>query len=209
MSTPFVPIADGDASTAEVAAFERDRRELLRGGLVLGATAIAASSVPLLLSARSAFAATTTDSEILVAAIKLEQVAVLVYDAAIASGLLSKDLLAAATLFRGHEQSHADVLSTALSALGETLPPKATQADVGAVVKGLGDASSQADLANVAIELELAAVAAYYDAEAKLVDAKLLQTGAAIMANESQHLVVLRQFVKRAAVPNAFETGAT
>jgi uncharacterized membrane protein len=72
---------------------------------------------------------------------------------------------------------------------------------------GLGDARSQADIANLAIELEMAAVAAYLDAQRKLIDAKLLQTGASIMANEAQHLVVLRQAVKRDPVPNAFETG--
>ena len=51
------------------------------------------------------------------------------------------------------------------------------------------------------------AVAAYYDAHRKLIAAGLLQTAASIMANEGQHLVVLRQAAGQAPVPNALETG--
>jgi rubrerythrin len=58
-----------------------------------------------------------------------------------------------------------------------------------------------------AIALEESAVAAYYDAHQKLKDPKLLQAGASIMANEGQHLVVLRSVAKKNPVPNAFETG--
>jgi rubrerythrin len=202
-----IVIADGPADTAQVAAFERDRRELLRRGLGLGAGVIAASSIPLLLSVRNAFAATSGDAEILSSAIGLEQVAVLAYDAAIGGGLLKPSFAKILTRFRDHEQQHADTLTTALTDLGGTAPPKATQADLEKVVTGLGDARSQADIANLAIELEMAAVAAYLDAQRKLINAKLLQTGASIMANEAQHLVVLRQAVKRDPVPNAFETG--
>jgi rubrerythrin len=71
----------------------------------------------------------------------------------------------------------------------------------------MGALKSQADVANFAIELELAAVAAYYDAQRKLVEGKLLQTTASIMANEAQHLVVLRQAAKQDPVPDAFVTG--
>jgi rubrerythrin len=208
MPTPRILIADGEAGSAQIAEFERDRRELIRRGLGLGGAVIAASSIPLLLSVRNAFAADSADDDILRSAIKLEQVAVLAYGTAIDSGLLSKGFTKVAQRFRAHEQEHADALSTALTDLGGTLAPKATAADIDGVVKGLGDVKSQGDIANFAIELEMAAVAAYYDAHRKLVDAKLLQTGASIMANEAQHLVVLRQAVKQDAVPNAFETGA-
>jgi rubrerythrin len=207
MPTPRILIADGEADSAQIAEFERDRRQLIRRGLGLGGAVIAASSIPLLLSVRNAFAADSADDDILKSAIKLEQVAVLAYDRAIDSGLLSASFKRVVQRFRGHEQAHADALSTALTDLGGTLAPKATAADIDGVVKGLGSVKSQADVANFAIELEMAAVAAYYDAHSKLVDAKLLQTGASIMANEAQHLVVLRQAVKKDAVPNAFEIG--
>jgi rubrerythrin len=205
---PRIVIADGAADSALIAEFERDRRALMRRGLRLGATVVAASSIPLLLSVRNAFAAAGSDRDVLVGAIKLERIAVLAYGEAISSGLLSARLTAVARRFRDHEQAHADKLVTALTDLGGTPPPEPAVKDVDTVVKGIGEVSTQADVANFAIELELAAIAAYYDAHRKLVDGKLLQAGASIMADEAQHLVVWRQALGRDPVPNAFETGA-
>ena len=207
MASERILIVDGDADTAQVAEFERSRRDLIRKGLGFGGAVVAASSIPLLLSVRNAFAAGNGDADILEQAIGLENIAVLAYDTAIDSGLLSQGFTRVARRFRDHEQEHADALSTALMDLGGTPPEKPTVKDIDAVVKGIRDVKSQGDIVDFAIELEMAAVAAYYDAHRKLVDAKLLQTGASIMANEAQHLVVLRQAVKRPPVPNAFETG--
>jgi len=205
-----VVITDGDAGTAAIAAFERDRRALLRRGFTLGGAAIAASSIPLLWSIRNAFAGAGSDDPILASAINLERVAVIAYGVVIDSGLLSPALLRLARRLRAHEQAHADALTTALTDLGGS-PPQAPKgvAAVDKVVKGLGDVRSQADVVNFAIELETAAVAAYYDAHAKLVEARLLQIGASIMASEGQHLVVLRKAARKDPVPNAFETGAS
>jgi rubrerythrin len=202
-----IAIADGPADSAQIAEFERDRRALLRRGLALGGAVVAASSIPLLLSVRNAFAATGGDAEILTSAIHVEQVAVLAYDAALGGRLLTPSFAKVLTRFRAHEQAHADRLTTALTDLGGTPPPKATDADLRKALKGVADPRSQADVVNLTIELEMATVAAYLDAQRKLIDAKLLQTGASIMANEAQHLVVLRQAVKREPVPSAFETG--
>ena len=203
-----IVIADGNADSAQVAAFERDRRELVRRGLDLGAAVVAASAIPLLLAVRDAFADSDTDGTILEQAITLERVAVLAYDRILAGGLLADRLVRQVQVLRGHEQQHADVLTKALTDLGATPPPAPSGvADVDKVVKGLADVRTQADVLSFAIELETAAVAAYYDAHAKLVEAKLLQTGASIMADEGQHLVVLRQAAGRPPVPNALETG--
>jgi rubrerythrin len=198
-----IVIADGPADTARIAAFERDRRELIRRGLAFGGALVAASSIPLLLSVRDAFAAESGDAEILGWAIHLEQVAVLAYDGAIGGGLLSARSEAVFTRFREHEQQHADALTTALTDLGGTPPQMATQEDV----EGVGDLKTQVDVARFAIEFETAAVAAYLDAQKKLVDGKLLQSTASIMANEAQHLVVLRELARTDPVPSAFETG--
>ncbi|MBA3748380.1 MAG: ferritin-like domain-containing protein, partial [Solirubrobacterales bacterium] len=152
-------------------------------------------------------AAPSGDAEVLTSAIHLEQIAVLAYGAAIDSKLLTAGFARVAARFRDHEQEHAQTLTTALTDLGGTPPDDATEKDVDKVVKGLDDAKSQADIVNFAIELELAVIAAYYDAHRKLIDAKHLQAGASIMANQAQHLVVLRQAVQQDAVPNAFEIG--
>ena len=198
-----IVIADGPADTEQIAAFERDRRELIRRGVAFGGALVTASSIPLLLAVRNAFAAESGDAEILGKAIHLEQVAVLAYDGIIAQGLLSSRLHVVFARFRDHEQQHADALTTALTDLGGTPPEQPTADDVA----GLDGLESEADVARFAIEFEMAAVAAYVDAQRKLVDGKLMQSTASIMANEAQHLVVLRRLANAEPVPNAFETG--
>jgi rubrerythrin len=205
-SSPRIQIADGDADTAQIAAFERDRRALIRRGIAVGGAVVAASSIPLLWSVRTAFAA-GPDTDILASAITLERIAVLAYGVAIDSKLLTPEFARVARRFRDHERAHADVLETALTDLGGTPPPAPEVKDIDGVAKGAGALKTQADVANFAIELELAAVAAYYDAQRKLVEGKLLQTTASIMANEAQHLVVLRQAAKQDPVPDAYVTG--
>ena len=205
-----VAIADGAASTADVAEFERDRRELLRRGFGLGGAAIAAGSIPLLWSVRSAFAEAggEGDAPALQSAIDLERVIVIAYDTVLGAGRLSPSVRAVLRDFRAHEQEHAQALVTAITSLGGTPPaPPEGRADVDKVVEGLRDVRSQADVLSFLIELETAAVAAYFDAQAKFGEAKLLQTAASIMANEGQHLVVLRKTAGREPVPHAFETG--
>lgn len=208
-------VLDGDVDTAVVAEWEASRRETIRRGLVVGGiSVISATAIPLLLRVRNAFAQSEGDAAILESATGLEQIAVFSYQAAIDSGALDKDVTKVAELFRDQEQEHADGLGTALEALGGTRPAKPMDVKaVDEVLAGLGISNGlqtlkdQAGIAMFAIELETAAVAAYYDAHQKLQDAKLLQTGASIMANEGQHLVVLRQALGKPAVPNAFETG--
>jgi len=209
MADSLIAIADGPADTAQIAAFERDRRALLRRGLGIGGAVVAASSIPLLLAVRDAFAATETDATLLQKAITLERVSVLAYDTILGGGLLSGKAEALLRILRGHEQAHAAALTAALTDLGGTPPrePSGTK-DVDAVVKGLGDLRTEADVLGFAIELEAAQVAAYYDAQAKFIEARLLQSGASIMAAEGQHLVVLRQAAKLPPVPAALETGA-
>jgi hypothetical protein len=203
-----IVVADGDADTAQIAAFERDRRALLRRGLALGGAAVAASSVPLLLAVRDAFAAgDETDGTLLEKAITLERTMVLAYDHVVEGDLLSDKTLA--PTLRTHERRHATSLQTALTDLGGKLP--AEPVGVGAVdklVKGLAGVRNEAQTLSFLIELETAAVAAYYDAQAKFIEARLLQSGASIMASEGQHLVLLRQAARLPPVPEALETGA-
>ena len=203
-----VAIVDGNADSAAIGCFERDRRELLRRGFSLGGAAIAAAWIPLLLSVRNAFADSDGDLPILERAITLERTAVVAYDELIGGGRLGGGLLRVARRFRAHEQEHAEALATALTDLGGTppQPPKGVGA-VDEVVEGLRDVRARGDAVSFAIELETAAVAAYHDAHARLVEGKLLQTAASIMANEGQHLVVLRGAAGAPLVPNALERG--
>jgi len=205
---PRIVIADGHAETAQVAAFERDRRQLIRRGLGLGGAVVAAAVIPQLLAVRNAFADSDTDGTILERGITLERVMVLAYDRILDDDFVGERTAGQVRVLRGHEVQHAAVLTKALTDLGETPPPAPSGVeDVDKVVKGLDDLLTRADTLNFAIELETAMVAAYHDAQAKLVEAKLLQTVASIMGSEGQHLVVLREAARRPLVPDALETG--
>ncbi len=199
---------DADVDTTVLAEYERTRRELLRRGLAVGSTALAASSVPLLLHVRNAFGQAMGDVQVVKAAIGLEQVAVFAYGAALGSGKLDAKTTQVARLFKSHEEAHRDALTSALQSLGGGSPPVApASARASSLLRPLLKVRSQKDIALYAIELESVFVAAYHDAHRKLKDAHLLKTGAQIMANEGQHLVVLRTAVKRPPVPDAFEIG--
>lgn len=152
------------------------------------------------------------DAAILRAAIDLEQVGVFTYGAAVSSRALDPPTRALAALFADHEQEHADALARALRELGGTPPdPPRTYDDVDRALRPFGIATRLASLRDqrrllaFALELETAAVAAYLDAHARLRRPKLLRTVAPIMANDGQHLAVLRGALGRDAVPRAFE----
>ena len=196
-------IRDGEADTAVIAEYEATRRDALRHGIAVGGIVIGATAIPTLLRIRNAFAQGGGDAKVLASAIRLEQTAVVAYDTVAKSGLIQGKVRRIAELFRDQEQEHADGLRTALQALGGEAPAPPERQKV----RGLSGLRSAADVASFAIELETMAIAAYYEAHAKLKDPKLLATAARIMANEGQHLAVLRPLVNKPAVPDAFETG--
>lgn len=198
-------VQDGPADTAAIAEFEATRRAAVRRGLAAGGALVGAALVPALLSVRNAFAAADTDAAIVSAAVRLENTAVAAYAAAARNGAVTPAFRRTATLFGRQEAEHAAALTAALKTLGAA-PPTGTDAKLLAPVQR---ARSQAQVAQAAIELETMAVAAYHDAAKRLRGARLLQTAVQIMANEGQHLVVLRQALGRDPVPHAFETGRT
>jgi hypothetical protein len=196
-------IRDGDADTGTIAEYEATRRDAVRRGLLAGGAVIAASSVPLLVRVRNAFAQSTGDPAILESAIELEQTAVVSYQTAAKGKLLKGEVKKAAQLFAEQEQQHVDALTIALENLGGTVPePPNPEA-----VEGLTELKSQREFLNFAIELENMAIVAYDEAAARLVSSELVKTGAEIVSNEAQHLVVLRQALDANPIPDAFEAG--
>lgn len=180
----------------------RSRRELVSRGIAVGGAGLAAGAIPFLLGIRGAFAKARGDAAVLEAAIELEQRAVLAYTTLAERGKLGP----VARLFAEHEQEHADALRRSLRERGGSPPPRPERAaDVpGLVEAAAGDAL---EVTTFAIELETMAVAAYFDAQAELRSPQLLTTAASIMANQAQHLVVLRQALGRNPLPRAFVTG--
>jgi rubrerythrin len=200
-------IVDGDVDTPLVAEYERSRRELAQRGIAVAGTVVAAGAIPFLLGIRNAFAQARDDARVLEAAVGLEQQAAFAYTAAADGGELGR-FEPVARLFAEQEQEHADALTRALRDRGGAPPPNPTAAGevpgLAAVTRG-----SARDLTRFAVEFEAMAIAAYHDAQARLRAPELLAMAASIMANEAQHLVVLRQALGEDPSPRAFVTGGS
>lgn len=179
------------------------RREAARRGLVAGGAFVAIASASSLPPVRAALAWAGDDRAVLEAAVRLEQTAVVAYDTASEAGLLARRATGLARLLRDQEQAHADALSGALKELGGTAPPLPAPSEI----DGLARVTTQRGFVRFAMRLERQAVAAYYDAQCTLGDAELLSLAARIMANEGQHLALLRPLAGDPPVPHAFERG--
>jgi len=166
---------------------------------VLGGAAAGA-----LIGPKAALAAPRGTGDLVREAVDLEQHAVVVYGAG-AEGL-SGDLAETCRVFGDQDREHAEGLSRVLRHFrGEPpLEPEGPHA-----VRGLESAveGGPETFARFALRLEEAAVAFYYEAQAELRDKALLSATVSIMANQSQHLVVLRRALGREPLPSAFETG--
>jgi rubrerythrin len=169
----------------------------------------AAAAVPVLLAAAPAFGAAGDDERrkraeaALVAALKVEQQAVVGYEAIANSGKLSVRATALMRSLLDDDRLHADQLVAALDSQGvkPPIPPRR------ATIRGLALVRDDAGAARFAIALEARAVGAYSQAVQSLADPNLLRTVAGAMGTDGQHLVVLRQLAGKVPVPGAFERG--
>ena len=140
----------------------------------------------------------------LVAALNFEQTAVVAYEAIANSGKLSVRATTLLRMLQDHDNQHAQQLVAALDSKGvkPPIPPRR------AAIRGLGGVGDDASAARFAIDLELRAVGAYNQVVRFVGDPNLLRTVAGAMGTDGQHLVVLRQLLRREPVPSAFERGA-
>jgi rubrerythrin len=139
----------------------------------------------------------------LASALKVEQTAVVAYEAIANSGRLSGRATMLMRALLDDDRQHAAQLVTALEGLGvkPPIPPRR------ATIPGLGRVRDDVGAANFAIDLEQRAIGAYGEGVRNLSDANLLRTLAGAMGTDGQHLVVLRQLAGRPPVPGAFERG--
>jgi len=117
--------------------------------------------------------------------------------------LLRGQMLAAGRQFRGQAQAHADALTKAVRGLGGETDAEAAELEVPAP-------QSQVEALVFLYEAENAAIAAALDAAPQLEFAAPRTLAAALAANHSQHLTVLRQGLgasPAASVPQPFESG--
>jgi hypothetical protein len=182
------------------------RRELVGRGALFGGLTVAVASAPALRRTTAALARADSDVGVLERALRLEQTAAFVYEAARRDGGLSSPLRSAFRLFHDQKGDHVARLVLELERLGGTPPPKPARV---VEVPGLGPAlaGGRRTILEFAIAQEESIVAAYYRAQRDLRDTALMQATATMMANAGQQLSTLRVGLGENPVPNAFETG--
>ncbi len=138
------------------------------------------------------------DGDVLNVVLGHELTAIALYTAG--APLLRGPALAASRRFLAQEQAHADRLRTAIAGVGGTpvLPRRSYD---------FGTPRQQRDLLRLLESTEQELIAAYVDALPRLVDPEMRSLTAAILANEAEHLTVVRQQLGTQAVPAAFVTG--
>jgi rubrerythrin len=160
------------------------RRELIARGIALGGSG--------------------RDVDSLRAMLRAEQVLVVTYEQLLAATVFTPAATELAQRFLGHERAHAEALARELKRLRGAPPPRPT---------GLGSIGSLVESAAVGLllELERAALNVYYTELARVRDAGVARTAAAIMGNEAQHTTLLRELLSPGnvggAVPAAFVVG--
>jgi hypothetical protein len=139
----------------------------------------------------------------LVAALNLEQTAVVAYEAIANSGRLSVRVTTLLRMLQDHDNQHAQQLVPALDSQGvkAPIPPRR------AAIRGLARVRDDSTAASFAIDLELSTIGAYSQVVRYVADPNLLRTVAGAMGTDGQHLVALRELARRDPVPGAFERG--
>ena len=152
------------------------------------------------------FEAARTDSGLLQAGLRVEQLCALAYAAA-AEHALAGEERALARRFAEHERSHAAAFETLLFALTVPVREHAGPRDLEALVPGLLRAG-RLDALRALAELEGAAIAGHQLIGRRLRALDALRTVAAVMAGGAQHLVALREALGATPLTVAFETGS-
>jgi hypothetical protein len=176
------------------------RRQALTGAVLAPALLV---RVPAALGAASDDERKKRAQAALVSALKVEQTAVVAYEAIANSGKLSVRATALLRLLLDHDRQHAEQLVAALDSQGVKPPIPQRRARI----PGLAAVRDDKGAAAFATDLELRAVGAYNEVVLNLGDPNLLRTIAGAMGTDGQHLVVLRQLARRVPVPGAFERG--
>lgn len=202
-------------SAENAIALRPTRRELVSRGIAT----VAAASVLTATFETVAFASADTEAQVLTATLAVEQIVLVAYHYALASGALEPRTARTVRRLLGQELQHVSALAHELVRLGGR-PPTAP-ADLAAVQKtltahhvpvNLSDLRTQHDCLRLLIDVETVIEGAYYAAISKLHDPRLLGTSAAIMACEGQHWTLLSGLQSHGdismSVPYPFVQGA-
>lgn len=195
------------------------RRQLLSTALAGGAAACAGTVLgPLAAPALALGAEPVSDTTLVRGLLAAELVGAAVYERVISTGLLSARSARAARGLLAHERAHAAALGPELSTLGGTAPsPPADSKAIETflsehhVTRSFSDLHHERDCLDLLLDLENLMEGAYYQALSKLVDPRLQQLGAQILASQAQHYALLGELRRHKdfsrAVPYAFVEG--
>jgi rubrerythrin len=175
------------------------RAFLRRAGLTMvGGCAVFVTACRRGSSSSSATAPRSADIAILNNALDLEHMAIAAYTSGIP--LLSGTTQKAAKQFLLQELAHASALSGLVKRAGGTARPPAASYALGRP-RGAGDVLALLDT------IERSAITAYVDAIPKVSSGAVRAKLASILANEAQHIALVRQSLGHAPVPEALVTG--
>lgn len=129
----------------------------------------------------------------------LERRAIAAYTAGIP--LLGRHDRRAATEFLRQELLHAGRLIALITATGGPVPPRAVSYD-------LGQPNNARQVLMLLHEVEQAQIAAYLDAVQRLSPGRTRAAAGSILADDAQHVSILRAALGKQPVPSAFVSGS-
>lgn len=184
-------------SVSDPGALSASRRTLLGGFKVL---TLSAGAVGLLAgcarsrstTASAAAAAPEQDVAVLNFALGLEHEAIAAYQIGAESGLLEPGVRDVALLFQSHHQGHRDALAATVTRLGGTAVEAKTMEDYASSLNAAA-LGSQADILELAREMEMQAADAYLGAIPAFDDSELAKIAGRLAADETMHWTVLAQ----------------
>jgi hypothetical protein len=175
------------------------RRAVLGAGVASGTIVVAGCGSKSLRSrVKKGAKVAPADVDVLARLLDLERHTIAAYAAGIP--LLGGQASKAAKQFLGQELAHAGTLAGLIKQPGGKAPAPRSSYD-------LGHPSSSDDVLALLHRLEAEQLASYIEMLPALSPGRLRSTAAAIMANDAQHLAVLRQALGRPPVPAALATG--
>ena len=172
--------------------YMHSRRNLLKNGLLAGAGAAITWAGMGDLPAEAA----SGDAAILNGALDLEHQAIWAYGFAagkLSNNTVGKAVLALALRNQADHKQHRDALISIIGALGKTPSEAKSSYDVSSYLNnGEGNLDSDANIAKLALALEIDAAIAYNDAFSKLKAVKHIQAAATIAPDEASHATAIR-----------------
>jgi ferritin-like protein len=177
------------------------RRGLLRAASVALAGAVVAAGCgkqSLRAQVHNSAPVLNTDVELLQQLLHLEHVSIAAYTAG--TPLLAPATVKAGKLFLNDELSHAGALAGLIRAAGAKPIKPAPSYD-------LGHPRSSQEVLALLHRVENAQISAYLAALPRLEPSSVKRSVAAILANDAQHVAVVRAALGQTAVPSAFVTG--